>query len=206
MMHRARDLLIRQRTMLVNALRGHLAEFGLVAAQGLHKAAELMAIVRDDADERVPALARQVLRVMASQIADLQTRTAALEAQIPTWHKSNPTSQRLATIPGVGPIIATAITGTVPDPGVFRSGREFAACSASCQDRTPRVVRTVSVGSASEAMATLDACWSAGRMPCSFARKRVGPILGWSRCRPQTHASSWPLLWRTKRRAWLGPS
>ena len=127
LMHRGRELLVRQRTMLVNALRGHLAEFGLIAAQGLHKVAELIAIVRDVEDERVPDMARQVLRLIAEQIAELDTRIAAIEAQIMAWHKSNPVSQRLATIPGIGPIIATAIAATVAEPGVFRSGREFAA-------------------------------------------------------------------------------
>jgi transposase len=99
-----------------------LAEFGLIAAQGLHKVAELIAIVRDVKDERVPDMARQVLRLIADQIAELNTRIAAIEAQIMAWHKSNAMSQRLATIPGIGPIIATAI-----EPGEFHSGREFAA-------------------------------------------------------------------------------
>jgi transposase len=127
LMHRARDLLIRQRTMLVNALRGHMAEFGLIEAQGLHKVAGLIAIVMDDRDERIPQMARQALKVIAGQINELQTRIAALETQVLAWHKNNPVSQRLATIPGIGPIIATAIAATVADPNVFRSGREFAA-------------------------------------------------------------------------------
>ena len=113
--------------MLVNALRGHLAELGLIQAQGLHRVAGLTAIVMDDADERVPRMARQVLKVIAGQIGELQGRIAALEAQILAWHKSNPVSQRLATIPGIGPIIATAIVATVTDPSMFHSGREFAA-------------------------------------------------------------------------------
>src|SRR6478609_651932 len=127
LMHRARDLLVRQRTMLVNALRGHLAEFGLIEAQGLHKVVRLIAIVMDDKDERIPDMARQVLKMITGQIEELQTRIAALETQVLAWHKSNPVSQRLATIPGIGPIIATAIAATVADPNIFRSGREFAA-------------------------------------------------------------------------------
>src|ERR1700716_2628025 len=127
MMHRARDLLIRQRTMLVNALRGHLAEFGLIEAQGLHKVARLIAVVMDENDRRVPDIARQVLKVIVSQIEDIQTRIAGLETQVLAWHKSNPVSQRLATIPGIGPIIATAIAAMVAEPSGFRSGREFAA-------------------------------------------------------------------------------
>ena len=127
LMHRARDLLIRQRTMLVNALRGHMAEFGLVEAQGLHKVAGLIAIVMDDSDKRIPVMARQALKMLTGQINELQTRISALETQVLAWHKNNPVSQRLATIPGVGPIIATAIAATVADASVFRSGREFAA-------------------------------------------------------------------------------
>ena len=89
--------------------------------------AGLIAIVMDDMDERIPEMARQALKVIAGQINELQTRIAALETQVLAWHKNNPVSQRLATIPGIGPIIATAIAATVPDPSVFRSGREFAA-------------------------------------------------------------------------------
>src|SRR4030081_3974962 len=109
MMHRARDLLIRQRTMLVNALRGHLAEFGLVEAQGLHNVARLIAIVIDEMDARVPDIARQVLKVIVNQMEDTQTQIAGLEPQVLAWHKSNPVSQRLATLPGIGPIIAATI-------------------------------------------------------------------------------------------------
>jgi transposase len=127
MMHRARDLLIRQRTMLVNALRGHLAEFGLIEAQGLHKVVRLITIVMDEMDRRVPDTARQVLKVIVHQIEDIQTGITELETQLLAWHKNSPVSQRLVTIPGIGPIIATAIAATVADPSTFRSGREFAA-------------------------------------------------------------------------------
>jgi transposase len=81
MMHRARDLLIRQRTMLVNALRGHLAEFGLIEAQGLHKVARLIAIVMDEKDGRIPDIARQVLKVIVSQIEHIQTQIAVLRGK-----------------------------------------------------------------------------------------------------------------------------
>jgi transposase len=127
LLHRGREQLVRQRTMLVNALRAHLAEFGMVAAQGLRNVGELIAIIRDDADRRLPAVARQVLQVLANQIEQIEAAVAALERQLLAWHKTNPGSQRLASIPGIGPIIATAIASTVADPNVFRSGREFAA-------------------------------------------------------------------------------
>jgi transposase len=126
-MHRGRELLVRQRTMLANALRGHLAEFGLIAAQGLHNLAGLIAIVRNDEDGRVPDMARRVPRVIGDAIVKLDTQIAGIEAQIMAWHRSNPMSQRLAAIPGIGPIIATAIAATVAEPGEFHGGREFAA-------------------------------------------------------------------------------
>src|SRR5205809_1753721 len=127
LLHRGREQLVRQRTMLVNALRAHLAEFGIVAAQGLRNVAQLIAIVRDAGDLRLPDVARQVLQVLSAQLEHIEAAIAALEKQLMAWHKANAVSQRLASIPGIGPIIATAIATTVADPGVFRSGREFAA-------------------------------------------------------------------------------
>jgi transposase len=127
LLHRGRERLVRQRTMLVNALRAHLAEFGIVAAAGLRNVGQLIAIVRDDGETRLPEIARQVLQVLGSQIEQIEAAIIRLEKQLLAWHKGNPVSQRLASIPGIGPIIATAIATTVADPNVFRSGREFAA-------------------------------------------------------------------------------
>jgi transposase len=127
LLHRGRERLVRQRTGLVNALRGHLAEFGVIAPQGLRNVGKLIAIVRDEGDARLPDLARQVLQVLANQIEQIETAVTVLERQLLAWHKTDPVSQRLASIPGIGPIIATAIATTVADPKVFRSGREFAA-------------------------------------------------------------------------------
>src|SRR2546426_7615418 len=127
LLHRGRERLVRQRTGLVNALRGHLAEFGVIAPQGLRNVDKLIAIVRDERDARLPDLARQVLQVLAAQIEQLEAAVAAIEKQLMAWHKSNPVSQRLASVPGIGPIIATAIAATVVEPSGFRSGREFAA-------------------------------------------------------------------------------
>jgi len=127
LLHRGRQRLVRQRTGLVNALRGHLAEFGVIAPQGLRNVGKLIAIVRADGDTRLPDVARQVLQVLANQIEQIEMAITALERQLLAWHKTNPVSQRLASIPGIGPIIATAIATTVGDPNAFRSGREFAA-------------------------------------------------------------------------------
>jgi transposase len=127
LLHRGRERLVRQRTALVNALRAHLAEYGVIAPLGLRNVARLIAIVRDEIDTRLPAPARQVLEVLATQVEQLEAAVAALEKQLIAWHKANPVSQRLATIPGIGPIIATAVAAMVVEANGFRSGREFAA-------------------------------------------------------------------------------
>src|SRR5437868_5789786 len=124
---RGPERLVRQRTALVNALRAHLAEYGVIAPLGLRNVARLIAIVRDEIDTRLPAPARQVLEVLATQVEQLEAAVAALEKQLIAWHKANPVSQRLATIPGIGPIIATPVAATVVEASGFRSGREFAA-------------------------------------------------------------------------------
>lgn len=125
--HSVRDLLVRQRTTLVNALRGHLAEFGIVAPRGIQKVEELIAVIGDESDGRVPASARRALRALAAEFAALELRIAAIEADIVARTRADPVALRLATIPGIGPIIASRITATVPDPSIFRSGRDFAA-------------------------------------------------------------------------------
>lgn len=124
-MHRARDLLVRQRTQLINAIRGHLAEFGLIQAQGVPNVARLLGDMREDAT--IPEHVRVVIELFAEQLGALGERIDLIEARIAACHKASAVSQRLATIPGIGPIIATAITATVADPSAFRSGREFAA-------------------------------------------------------------------------------
>src|SRR5438552_352609 len=127
LLHRGRERLVRQRTTLVNALRAHLAEFGVVAPAGLRNVSRLIAIVRDASDQRLPDLARPVLRVLATQVELAQAAVAKVEKELTAWHRSNPLSQRLATIPGIGPIIATAIAAMVVEPSGFASAREFAA-------------------------------------------------------------------------------
>jgi transposase len=102
LLHRGREQLVRQRTMLVNSLRAHLAEFGIVAAQGLRNVAQLIAIVRDDCDLRLPQLGRQVLEVLAAQLEHIEAAIAALEKQLMAWHKTNAVSQRLARFRALG--------------------------------------------------------------------------------------------------------
>lgn len=125
-LHRTRDLLVRQRTMLVNALRGHMAEFGIVARQGVGGVSELLASLRDGPAD-LPALACDALRGLADEIEALEARIGAIEAAILAWHKGNEASRRLATVPGIGPITASALVASVGDVSNFASARHFAA-------------------------------------------------------------------------------
>jgi transposase len=127
MQHRARDLLIRQRTQVINALRAHLAEFGITAAQGNAGLKELLAIIGGDEDAGLPADAHAILMVLAAELQAMQTLIASIEKRIMAQHRASEESQRVETIPGIGVVGATAITATVTDPKIFRSGRDFAA-------------------------------------------------------------------------------
>jgi transposase len=127
MLHRARELLVRQRTMLINALRGHCGEFGLVVAQGVSKVPELIEVIEDRQDERLPALAREALGSLVDQLRVVQAQILSLEKRLTVWHRANEASRRLATIPGVGVITATALVATIGDASQFHSGRQLAA-------------------------------------------------------------------------------
>lgn len=127
MIHRARDLLVRQRTMLINALRGHLHEFGIVIAQGRCNVGNLIDIIEDETDDRLPSLARQTLRSIVEQLHGANRQIAELEGKLKTWHRSNESSRRLTAIPGVGLITATAMVATIGDASQFSSGRQLSA-------------------------------------------------------------------------------
>src|SRR5215467_9040109 len=127
MQHRTRDLLMRQQTQVINALRAHLAELGIVAAQGREGLKQLLAIIADENDERLPIDARASLIVLAAQLQALQTLIGSIEKRLVVQHRANEESKRVATVPGIGTLGASAITATVTDPKAFRSGRDFAA-------------------------------------------------------------------------------
>ena len=127
MLHRARDLLVRQRTMLINALRGHCGEFGMVVAQGASKVTILIEMIEDRDDARLPALAREALGSLVEQLRMAQTQILDLEKQLKAWHRTNEASRRLEAIPGVGVITATALVATIGDASQFHSGRQLAA-------------------------------------------------------------------------------
>jgi transposase len=120
-----RDRLIRTRTQLANAIRGHAAEFGVTAARGLAHLVPLLERLR--ADESLPVLARDLFAIQAKEYAQLQERIAEVEAKLMAWHRGDECSRRLAKIPGIGPIGAVLLTMKTPAPELFRSGRQFAA-------------------------------------------------------------------------------
>jgi transposase len=127
MLHRVRDQLIGQRTATINALRGHLAELGIVAAQRQAGVRQLLAVLAEVEDDRIPPLAREVLHMLVAQLRELADRIAELDRRLVALTRSDPVCRTLSEVPGVGPVIATAFAATVPDATSFRSGRHFAA-------------------------------------------------------------------------------
>jgi transposase len=120
-----RDQLVRRRTQLSNSIRGYAAEFGLVAARGLDKIEPLL--VRIAADETLPALARELFAEQAADYAELARKLRRIDVRLMAWHRQNELSRRLAEIPAIGPIGASLLAMKVPDPAVFKTGRDFAA-------------------------------------------------------------------------------
>ena len=127
MQHRVRDLLMQQRTQLINAMRSHLAELGIIAPQGREGVKELLAIIAHDDNRHLPVDARASLVVLAAQLQALQTMIGAIEKRIVKQHRASKESKRIQTVPGIGEIGASAIAATVTNPRIFRSGRDFAA-------------------------------------------------------------------------------
>jgi transposase len=127
MLHRVRDQLISQRTATINALRGHLAELGIVAAQGRGGLRALLATLCDLEDDRIAPLGRELLQLLAAQLRDLAGRIAELDRRLVALSRPDPICQSLVAVPGIGPVIATAVTATVPDMAAFHSGRHLAA-------------------------------------------------------------------------------
>ena len=127
MLHRTRQLLVRQRTMLSNALRGHLAELGIVSAKGRNGTGELLRIIADGADNRLVPEARGILDVLARHYSAIGAEIRSIDKSILAWHRSCEASRRLAEIPGIGPIVATALVAEIGDWKAFSSGRSLAA-------------------------------------------------------------------------------
>ncbi|WFU00073.1 IS110 family transposase (plasmid) [Bradyrhizobium barranii] len=127
MLHRARHHFIRQQTAVINSIRAYLAEFGIVAPVGRRGVEQLLEVVADIADRRLPEVARACLAALGSQLRALKAQILEFDRRIIAWHRSSATSKRLDAIPGVGPALATAFVASIADPKAFRSGRDFSA-------------------------------------------------------------------------------
>jgi transposase len=127
MLHRVRDQLIGQRTATINALRGHLTELGIVAAKRQAGVRQLLTLLGEVEDDRIPPLAREMLQTLAAHLGDLEAKIAGLDQRLAALARTDPVCRSLAQVPGVGPVIATAFAATVPDAGTFHSGRHLAA-------------------------------------------------------------------------------
>ena len=127
MLHRTRQLFIRQQTAVINTIRAHLAEFGVVAPVGRNGVEELLEVVADPGDKRLPEVARACLVALGAQLRMFKARILEFDRMIMAWHRSNEMSKRLDEIPGIGPALATALVASVADPKSFRSGRNFSA-------------------------------------------------------------------------------
>jgi transposase len=126
-LHRTRHLFIRQQTSVINAIRAHLAEFGIVAPVGRHGVEQLLGVAADSNDKPLPEVARACFAALGAQLRMLKAQILRFDRTIRAWHRSNEESRRLVDIPGVGPALATALVASVADPNVFRSGRDFSA-------------------------------------------------------------------------------
>ena len=126
MLHKTRDLLIKQRTMLINALRSHLAELGVISANGPAGFQAAVAMLHE-MQHQWPELVRVALHGIVDHLRDLRQQIEKLETRIHAWHRQNEVSRRLGKVPGIGPITASAIVAAIPDASIFRSGRQFAA-------------------------------------------------------------------------------
>jgi transposase len=127
MLHRTRHLFIRQQTAVINAIRAHLAEFGVVAPVGRNGVEQLLGVVADANDKRLPEVARACVAALGAQLQMLKERILEFDRMIRAWYRSSEVSKRLDEIPGVGPVLATALVASVADPKAFRSGRDFSA-------------------------------------------------------------------------------
>ena len=127
MLHRTRHLFIRQQTAVINAIRGHLAEFGIVAPVGRNGVEQLLGVVADARDKRLPEVARACVAALGAQLQMLKAQILQFDRLIRAWHRSSEASKRLDAIPGIGPTLATALVASVADPKAFRSGRDFSA-------------------------------------------------------------------------------
>jgi transposase len=204
-LHAARSLLVKQRTMLANALRGLAAELGLIAPKGLPKLEELMTLV--SADESIPAAGRQAMAELHAHGRAVAERLAALEDQIVRHARQDATARRLATIPGIGPITASLLAATVGgNVGVFPSARSLPPGSAWCRGSARPAARRAWGGSPRRATPRSAGCWCSAP-PRWFGAPRAGtarPVGGCKACWRGARCGWSRWRWRTRWRASRG--
>jgi hypothetical protein len=192
--------------MLVNALRGHLAEFGIVASRGLNKVKDLVAVIADENDGRLPTSARSALRLLAAELAAIDRHIGMIETEIVARMRADLVARRLATIPGIGPIIAARITAVVPEPSVFRSGRDFAAWIGLVPRQNSSGGKSRLCGISKRGNGDLRRLLVGGAMAAMFRAKvlRSDPWLCRLRSRKPTMLPQW--RWPTRLHVPCGPS
>jgi transposase len=205
MIYKVRELLVRQRTQLINALRAHLSELGIVAAQGIGKLADLIGVVRDESEVRVPAAARQALEVLAGQIETLDARIERLDDEIVSQVRASEAGRRLTSIPGVGPITAGALLAMVPlRLGSARHDTSRPG-SALRRGKSPAAVNSEWGLSASRAIATCAVCsFLVQRTCCASGARTCRSPVGSPPCERAGHSRSSPWRLRTRWRASSG--
>jgi transposase len=182
MLHRTRDLLIRQRSSLISAIRAHFAEFGIVVGQGIRNVERLLALLETAGDQRLPALAAEMLGILAAQLRYVAEQVKEVEVKLLAWHRADETSRRLQSVPGLGPITASAIVATVGDPKQFKSGRQFAAWLGLVPQQRSSGGKERLGASASEETAISGGCW------CTVPVRSLAG--GSGRLRTKRHGSS----------------
>jgi transposase len=187
MVLKARDTLVRQRTALINTVRGHAAEFGVVAATGVAKVGVLFSAIEQQPD--IPPVAREMFALFREQINDINTHIAELDARLNASHKANPVSQRLATIPGVGPITALTLAIEI-DPAQFESGRHLAAWTGLTPKEHSTGGKQRMGGISRAGNERLRALLVAGATSVIQAASKPGSLLTATRIRAQTATSS----------------
>ena len=206
MLHRTRHLFIRQQTAVINAIRAHLAEFGIVAPVGRNGVEELLEVVADPSDKRVPEVARVCLAALGAQLRLLKLRILEFARMINAWHRSSETSRRLDEIPGIGPALATALVASVADPKAFRSARDFSAWIGLVPRQRSSGGRE-KLGSISKQGRSLSARpvhgWRAGRDPlCQIHGTKHRPWLTALLARRRTKVAAIALANKIARMAW----
>ena len=207
MLHRTRQLLVRQRTMLSNAMRGHLAELGIISAQGRNGMAELLKIIADATDVRLLPVARFCLEMLARQYVTITAEVGSIDKRIHAWHRSCEDSRRLEEIPGIGPLIATALVAEIGEWKQFRSGRNLAAWIGLVPKQHSTGGKDRLGTSPSRAIATCDGSsspvpWLSFAMHGNAAPRGSGSHGSWTVDRSR----SLPSLLPTRSHGWPGPS